>query len=334
MREAELVIDIGSRFTTVCSRGAGVIIREPSVVAISNRGGKMALLEAGRSAEKLSNVRQADFQILYPIKEGAIFHERAAALMYRYFIAKAVPYKIFRPKIKVIACVSCGLGNIEKRDVEKVLLKAGADEAVIIESPLAVFKGLGRRDSAFVIDIGASKSEIAICDKDGIIAGCSVDIGGDAINQAIVDYVIDSRRCKIKMSSAEYVKKQIASLYENDRSPIVINTEPVHSSEKVSVRLVAGELKPPIAAVIDKIVEVAYNLTAQIPEAIASDICTNGITLCGGSAYLPGLAEYIDKKLDLPVRVPDMPENAAAVGALGFFSDREAMAGFLNVEKL
>lgn len=334
MREAELVIDIGSRFTTVCSRGVGVLIHEPSVAAISNQHGKMALLQAGRQAEKLASVRQADFQILSPVKEGAIFHERAAALMYREFIRRAVPYRVFKPKIKVIACVSCGIGNMDKRVIERVLLKAGADEVMIVESPLAVFEGLEHREGAFVIDIGASKTEIAVCDANGIIAGCSVNIGGDTINNAIVDYVIDSRRCKIRQSSAEDVKKQIVNLYEGDRSPIIINTEPIHGEERMSVRLTAAELREPVAELIDKIVEVAFNLTAQIPESIAMDICMGGITLCGGSAYMPGLADYIERKLEIPVNVPDMPETAAAMGALGFFRDKERLAGFLNIEKL
>lgn len=334
MRKAELVIDIGSRNTTVCSRGVGVLIHEPSVAAISNRGGKMALLQAGRQAERLASVKDADFQILNPIKEGAIFHERAAALMYREFLKRAVPYRVFKPKTNVIACVSCGIGNMDKRCIERVLLKSGADEVTIVESPLAVFEGLEHREGAFVIDIGASKSEIAACDANGIIAGCSVNIGGDEINKAIVDYVIDSRRCKIRQSSAEDIKRQIVNMYEGDRSPIVINTEPLHGDEKMSVKLTAAELREPVAELIDKIVEVAFNLTAQIPESIAMDICTGGITLCGGTAYMPGLADYIERKLDIPVRVPDMPETAAAMGALGFFRDAERLAGFLNVETI
>ncbi len=334
MREAELVIDIGSRNTTVCSRGAGVILREPTVAAITNRGSKMALLQAGKEAQRLAAYRQSDFQILNPIKEGAVFHERAASLMYREFIHRAVPYRFFGPKIRVIACVSCGLGNMDKREIERVLLKAGAGEVIIVESPLAVFEGMERRQGAFVIDIGASKTEIAVCDENGIIAGCSVNIGGDAINNEIVDYIIDSRRCKIRQSSAEEVKRQIVNLYEGDRTTIVINTEQIHGGEKMSVKLTAAELREPVSRLVDKIVEVAFNLTAQIPESIAADICTNGITLCGGSANMPGLGAYIERKLDIPVTVPDMPETTAALGAVGFFREREKLARFLNVEKL
>lgn len=334
MKQAELVIDIGSRNTTVCSRGVGVLIHEPTVAAISNRGGKMTLVQAGRQAERLAAVKQADFQILNPVKEGTIFHERAAALMYREFIRRAVPYRIFKPKIKVIACVSCGIGNMDKRTIERVLLKAGADEVTIIESPLAVFEGMERREGAFVIDIGASKSEIAVCDENGIIAGCSLNIGGDTLNNAIVDYVVDTYRCKIRMSSAEDIKKQIVNMYDGDRSPIIVNTESLHGEDRARIKLTAAELREPVGKLIDKIVEVAFNMSAQIPESIAMDICNGGITLCGGTAYMPGLADYIERKLEIPVYVPDMPETAAAMGALGFYRDKERLAGFINVENL
>ena len=335
MGTVELVIDVGSKVTTIFKKDVGLIIQEPSVVAINNKHNKMALLESGKNAQRLMNTsRRYDFQVLFPIKEGSIFHERAAVLMYRDFINRAVGSSIISPKVKVIACVSCGLNNMEKKDVEKTLLKAGASEVLIIESPLAVAQGLSGQNSSFIMDIGGSKTEIAIIDRNGIVAGFSINIGGDSINQAIIDYVIDTRRCKIKPSSAEKVKRQIASMYDNDNSPMIVNTEALHGDENVSVRLVASELKQAICPVIDKIIEVAYNYTFQIPECIAQEIYENGITLCGGSAYIPGLADYISAQLQLKVRVPDMPENAAALGASHFFNDKASLARLLNVKGL
>lgn len=334
MGTVELIIDIGSKVTTVYKKDAGLIIQEPSIVAINNKHNKMALLESGKNAQRLMNMRGLDFQILFPIKEGAIFHERAAVLMYRDFINRAVGTKMISPKIKVIACVSCGLNNMEKKDIEKVLLKAGASEVLILESPLAVAEGLSGQNCSFIIDIGGSKTEVAIVDKNGIVAGCSINIGGDAINQAIIDYVIDTRRCKIKPSSAEKVKRQIASMYDNDNSPMIVNTETLRGDENASVRLVASELKEAICPVIDKIVEVAYNYTFQIPQSIGCEIYDNGVTLCGGTAYIPGLADYIAAKLMIKVKVPDMPENAVAVGASGFFNDKGTLARYLNVQGL
>jgi len=119
MGTVELVIDVGSKVTTIFKKGVGLIIQEPSVVAINNKHNKMALLESGKNAQRLMNTRRYDFQILFPIKEGAIFHERAAVLMYKDFINRAVGSVIVSPKVKVIACVSCGLNNIEKKDVER-----------------------------------------------------------------------------------------------------------------------------------------------------------------------------------------------------------------------
>lgn len=334
MGTIELAIDIGSKITTIYKKDSGIILQEPSVVAINNKHNKMALLESGKNAQRLINTRRYDFQILFPIKEGMIFHERAAVLMYRDFINRVVGKSFFAPKVKIIACVSCGLNNIEKKDIEKVFLKAGAGEVLIVESPIAVAHNANKQGACFVIDIGGSKSEIAVVDKNGIMTGCSINIGGDAINQAIIDYVIDTRRCKIKPSTAEKVKRQIASMYDNDNSPIIVNTESLHGDESVSVKLVANELKLAIAPVIDKIIEVAYNYTFQIPASLGEEIYENGIILCGGTAYIPGLADYITAKLGLKTTVPDMPENAVATGASYFFNNMKALSAYLNVKRL
>ena len=146
--------------------------------------------------------------------------------------------------------------------------------------------------------------------------------------------MVDVYRCKIRMSGAEDVKRQIVNMYEGDRSPIVVNTESLHGEDRARIKLTAAELREPVGRLIDKIVEVAFNMSAQIPESIAMDICNGGITLCGGTAYMPGLADYIERKLEIPVYVPDMPETAAAMGALGFYRDKERLASFINVENL
>ena len=126
MRNIQLLIDIGSKFTTIAQYGKNFTIKDASIVYIENKNGKINLIEYGRNVARYIGQQRPNEQAIYPIKEGAIYHERAAVLMYRAFINKVAGDSLFRPKVKAIACVSCGLTNTEKHDVEKVLNLAGA----------------------------------------------------------------------------------------------------------------------------------------------------------------------------------------------------------------
>ena len=170
MKSIDLVIDIGSKNTTVYEQGKGLRFKEPTVALVTNRGNKMVLVESGRAAAQIAERDRVKEQLLHPVKEGAIFHERAAVLMYRDFIDRVLPRSPIKPKIKAIACVSCGLTSIEKKDIENVLVRAGVGEVTLVDSPIAAAEYLGVNNS-LIIDIGGSKTEIAVVGNTGIITG-------------------------------------------------------------------------------------------------------------------------------------------------------------------
>ena len=190
MAKIELMIDIGSKNITVYKKDTGIILKEPTIVAVSSEGKKTDFVAAGSEVRaRLS--RGDNLQVVYPIKAGVVEHVNGAIYLFRDIFNKISNNRtILKPKIAVIAAVSCGIDNADKLDIENVLLKAGASSVTIVESPIAVSRNVDE-DSCFVVDIGASKTEVAYVRPNGIVIGCSVDVGGDELNKVIVDHIVD-----------------------------------------------------------------------------------------------------------------------------------------------
>lgn len=334
MRSIQLLIDIGSKFTTVAQYGKNFTIKDASIVYIENRNGNIGLLEYGRNVARYIGQQRPNEQAIYPIREGAIFHERAAVLMYKAFINKAAGESLFRPKIKAIACVSCGLTNAEKHDVEKVLNMAGASEVVIVESPIAVYTGFGDGTAQCIVDIGASKSEIAIVNRDGIIAGCSLNIGSNSFNQAIMDYILDKRRCRLASERVEHIKKQLATLLDEDNFVVNEQVTEIGSGGQTTIQIRSPEVKEAIEPCVQKICTTILSILSQTPDNLVDEVSTNGIVLCGGTSRLRGLSEYIANDVGLTVRRLDNPEDAIVEGGKFFFEHRDQLARLLNVVNL
>ncbi len=334
MRNIQLLIDIGSKFTTIAQYGKNFTIKDASIVYIENKNGKINLIEYGRNVARYIGQQRPNEQAIYPIKEGAIYHERAAVLMYRAFINKVAGDSLFRPKVKAIACVSCGLTNTEKHDVEKVLNLAGASEVVIVESPIAVYAGVGDGSTQCIVDIGASKTEIALVNKDGIVAGCSLNIGSNSFNQAILDYILDEKRCRLASERVEQIKKQLATLLDEDNFVVNEQVTEIGSGTQTQIQIRSPEVKRAIEPYVAKICTAILSILSQTPENLVDEVTTNGIVLCGGTSRMRGLCEYIANDVGLMVRRVENPEDAIIDGGKYFFEHRDQLAKILNVVNL
>ncbi len=333
MGMAELVIDIGTKFVTISQKGKGIVLKEPCVALLEGARGKLRLVKCGRAA--LENRPTEEQQLVFPVKGGIVLHENAFVMMFKEFLGKLVPNRIiYRQPIKAIACVSCGLTNTEKNQIEQLLLKAGLREVIILESPIAVAASVNCASTQFVVDIGASKTEVAIVSPNGILAGCSVNIGGDTFNQAIIDYITDTKRCRLPMNLAEKVKKQVGSLYENDLTCTSLELQEIATNRIYEYKISAKDIKNAIEGQVAKIVEVIYNISFEIPEHLAQEVYLNGITLSGGSSLFPGLGEYISKAMEMGVNISTDPTNDIVKGGMRFLDDRSLLAKMLNVESM
>ena len=335
MSKVQLVIDIGSKFTTISQLGKGFVLKDASLTYISNKNNKIELIDVGRSVASYINSQDPDCKAVYPIREGAIYHERAAILMYRAFLKRVLDKTLIKPRINVIACVSCGLTNTEKHDIEKVLLAAGVNEVIILESPLAMYASLENMDSAkCLIDIGASKTEVSVVNREGIVSGCSLNIGGNTFNMAIMNYVLDTKRRKLTLEKAEKIKKQLLNLSEEESFVVNENLEELGTGHISKTQITSSEIKRAILPYLDKLVDAILTVLNQIPDKITNEVAQNGITLCGGSSRINGLCNFLKDAIGVNVQRVDDPENATSIGGLYYLSHRDELSTILNIVNL
>ena len=334
MRSIQLVIDTGSKFTTISQQGKGFVLKDASLVFIENKNNKISLIEVGRGVASYIGQQRPNEQAIYPIKEGTIYHERAAVLMYRAFLNKIAGESLFRPKIKAIACVSCGLTNTEKHDIEKVLTQAGVSEVVILESPLAAYAAVADGSARCIVDIGASKTEVAIVNRQGIVAGCSLNIGGNSFNQAIMDYILDEKRCRLAPERVEKLKKQLATLSDSENFAVNEVVTEIGAGTQTQIQIHSSEIKKALEPYVAKICTTILSILSQTPENLVDEVTANGILLCGGSSRINGLCEYIANDVGLMVARAENPENIIVNGGMYFIEHRDQLANLLNVVNL
>ncbi|MDE5756526.1 MAG: rod shape-determining protein [Clostridia bacterium] len=332
MNEIGLAIDLGSATTSIHKVGSGLIVSDESRVTVMTRNNKMTLIESGKGVEKYIKTPSQGYQTINTVDGGVITNEKAAICMLKDYISRCLPGNtIIKPKIKALVLVGQGVGLSEKRDIEKVLRKSGASEVIVLESPVAVAGALGYGRGHFIVDIGSSKTEIAIVGGDGIVTGCSVDIGGDKLTKAIADYMVTSMSSTVPFSLAEKIKRELGSMYDNNNMSMRVNVRKIGIAKTQSEVITSKEIFGVIEPYIADLVNIIYNMSFQIPEDLSGDIVGEGIVLCGGGAKLAGLDEYISKFMKMKAKVVEDPTTIVSRGGMHFLETNTDFAKILNV---
>ena len=332
MKAIELAIDLGSTKTSIHKRGSGLVVNDESKVVVATKNNKMTLIESGKGAERYVRQPVQGCQILNTIDGGVITNERACVCILKDYISRCLPGNaVFKPRIKALACVGCGISLTEKKDIEKALNMAGVNEVSIIESPLAVAGALGFGRGHFIVDIGSSKTEIAIVGRDGIVAGCSVDIGGDKLTKAIADFMVTELGSTISFNVAEKIKRDLGTMYDNNNMTMRVNVRKVGSQRAESEIISSREIRSVIEPHVIDLLHIIYNMSFQIPENLAEDVWQEGIVLCGGGSCLQGLSDYIAKFMQLHCYKVDDPTTVVSRGGLYFLENSTDFAKLLNV---
>lgn len=331
MATIELAIDLGSSNITIFKRGAGIILKEASVVVLKQHKKKKEVVEFGNSAKRylLSTINTA--QLVYPIREGIIVNVENATLLMREIIKKISPERLIQPHIKAIVLISCGLTVVERREVEEVMLKAGINDVLLVESSLALLAYTNSVGGLF-LDIGGGTSEVASVTRGGIATGCSINISGNAFNSKIVDYFVEHYGLKIGEHTAEKLKIDIGSMFDNDLSASEVNGRDVLDSSPRSMEASARDVKKALTNAIDSLIDVVENILNMTPPELAGEILKKGIFISGGSSELPGIVDYISVRIGLPVTQLQDYDNAVSLGGGQLINDYKFLSELLNMK--
>jgi rod shape-determining protein MreB len=314
----DLAIDLGTANTLVSIKGQGIVINEPSVVAVQHdRFGRDKILAVGLEAKMMIGKTPMNIQAVRPMKDGVIADFEMTERMIRYFIEKAHNRKTFvRPRI--IICIPHGITQVERKAVRESALSAGAREVFLVEEPMAAAIGAGipvaSPNGHIVVDIGGGTTEIGVTSLGGLVISKSIKVAGDRFDKSIIDYVRQNFNLYIGERTAEDIKFQIGTAVklEND---INIKVKGRDSSGLLStIELTSEGVRQAMKEPFKEIALAIRQVLEDMPPDLAGDIVDNGIVLTGGGALIRGLDVYLSNDVKLPVRVADEPLLAVAHG--------------------
>jgi rod shape-determining protein MreB len=315
----DMAIDLGTANTLVLVKGEGIIINEPSVVAIqSDKMGHEKVLAVGHEAKEMVGKTPGNIRAVRPMKDGVIADFDITEKMIRYFIEKAHHRKTFiRPRI--IVCVPFGLTQVERKAVRESALSAGAREVFLIEEPMAAAIGAGlpvkEPHGNLVVDIGGGTTEIGVVSLGGLVISKSIRTAGDKIDQAIADYVKRKYNLLIGDRVAEEIKIEVGSaLPLTEERTMTINGRDQVSGLLNSIELTSEDAREAMREPLREIGEALKDILEQTPPDLAGDIVENGIVLTGGGALIRMLDKYLSDIVKLPVYVAEEPLLAVAKG--------------------
>ena len=319
MFSTDLSIDLGTANTLIYVKERGIILDEPSVVAIRVHNGQKSIEAVGKEAKRMLGRTPGNIQAIRPLKDGVIADFQVTEKMLQHFIAKVHETKFIRPSPRVLICVPCTSTQVERRAIRESALSAGAREVKLIEEPMAAAIGAGLQveeaTGCMVVDIGGGTTEIAIISLNGVVYSDSIRIGGDRFDEGIVSYVRRKYGSLIGDSTAERIKQEVGCAFKSDDLK-EIDVRGRHLAEGVprSFTLTNDEILTALEEPLEAIMRSVKLALEQSPPELAADIAESGIVLTGGGALLTDLDQRISNETGLPVVVAEDPLTCVARG--------------------
>ena len=336
MLSADMAIDLGTANTLVYVKGRGIVLNEPSVVAIANIKGKKQVLAVGDEAKMMLGRTPGNIEAIRPLRDGVIADFEIAEEMIKHFIRKVHNRRSFASP-QIIVCVPSGSTAVERRAIQESAESAGASKVWLIEEPMAAAIGAGlpvtEPTGSMVVDIGGGTTEVAVLSLGGIVYSRSVRVGGDKMDEAIISYMRRNHNLLIGETTAERIKKEIGTARAPaDGEGLSIEVkgrdlmQGVPREVRISEKQASDALSEPVGQIVDA-VKMALEAT---PPELASDIADKGIMLTGGGALLRGLDAEIRDHTGLPVTVADDPLSCVALGCGKVLEHPKWMKGVLE----
>jgi rod shape-determining protein MreB and related proteins len=323
----DMAVDLGTANTLVYVRGRGIVLNEPSVVAINSKTG--AILAVGHEAKRMIGRTPAYIVAVRPLKDGVIADFEVTEKMLRHFIQK-VHRRSWLAKPRVVVCVPSGITSVEQRAVEEATISAGARSAFIIEEPMAAAIGAGlpvhEPTGNMIVDIGGGTTEVAVVSLGGVVTSQSIRIGGDELDEAIMTYIKKEYSLMLGERTAEEIKMTIGSAFPlpEEKQAEIRGRDLVTGLPKTIV-VSAEEIRRAIEEPVNAIVDAVKNTLDKTPPELSGDIMDKGIVLAGGGALLRGIDERLKHETGMPIHIAEDPLYAIAVGSGKCLEEFEAL---------
>ena len=313
----DMAVDLGTANTLVYVRGRGIVLNEPSVVAINTSNG--AILAVGSEAKRMIGRTPAHIRAVRPLKDGVIADFEITEKMLRYFIQK-VHHRRLMAKPRVVVCVPSGITGVEQRAVEEATYSAGARAAFIIEEPMAAAIGAGlpihEPTGNMVVDIGGGTTEVAVISLGGIVTSTSIRVGGDELDEAIIQHVKKEYSLALGERTAEAIKLAVGSAFPTADDVIAeIKGRDLVSGLPKTIHITAEEVRKAIEEPVNAVIDAVKNTLDRCPPELSADIMDKGIVLTGGGALLKGLDERLRHETGMPINVAESPLSCVAIGS-------------------
>lgn len=319
----DIAIDLGTATTLVYVKGEGIVITEPSVVAVNKKTGQV--LAIGKEAKKMVGRTPSHITASRPLVKGVISDFEIAEQMLKYFIESVYNNRIIFPRPRVIVGIPCGLTEVEKKSVKDAAKNAGARKVYLIEQPIAAAIGsrlpIQEPGGNFLVDVGGGTADIAIISLGGIVLAQSLKIAGDRFDQDIIDYCQEEYRLLIGSRTAEKVKIKIGSAYLNksnkskDKREMPVRGRNLITGLPEEVMIGEDSVKIALQRSVKQIVSAIKDTIESTPPELVADIMARGIFLTGGGSMLKGLNELVAKETKMPVKIIEDPLTTVVRGA-------------------
>ena len=334
----DLSIDLGTANTLIYIREQGIVLNEPSVVALRHENGQRRVAAVGVEAKRMLGRTPGNITAIRPLKDGVIADFHVTEKMLQHFIQKVHQSRFLRPSPRVLVCVPCGSTQVERRAIRESAMGAGAREVFLIEEPMAAALGSGmpvdEASGSMVVDIGGGTTEVAIISLNGIVYNQSVRIGGDRFDEAFVSYVRRNYGTLIGETTAERIKQEIGSAYPGaEIYEIDVRGRNLAEGVPRSFTLNSNEILEALQEPLAGIVSAVRSALEQVPPELASDIAERGMVLTGGGALLKDLDRLLMQETGLPVIVAEDPLTCVARGGGRALESLDRLSGdFLSTE--
>jgi rod shape-determining protein MreB len=317
----DLAIDLGTANTLIYMRGRGIVLDEPSVVAIriDPGTGKKTIQAVGRTAKEMLGKTPGNLMAIRPMKDGVIADFVVTEQMIKQFIKKVHSSRLLTPSPRIIICVPCGSTQVERRAIRDAALAAGASKVFLIEEPMAAAIGaglpVGEPTGSMVVDIGGGTTEVGVIALGGMVYSGSIRVGGDKFDEAIVNYIRRNYGMLIGDATAEMIKKEIGTAFPSaDVLEIEVKGRNLAEGIPRAFTVSSNEVREAIQEPLNQIVSAVKIALEQTPPELGADIAERGIVLTGGGALLKEIDRLIQEETGLPVFVAEDPLTCVARG--------------------